>query len=109
MLRNCCKVKMVHWDGTMCLEGDEKFLVVSADLVMEQDGFWENGNSYGHNQTLSAQTSTTLSALSHNIAHRSKTVLTGQSKHQSSIPMNQPFNKKNPLLSNTTKLPLLIK
>lgn len=98
----------------MTLTGNEKYLIVSADLIVDQDCFWDkissdNGNLA--NRTL--QNSNTLATLNHNSTptHRNRNNFNGQTKfiptsHQI-IPINQQ-HRKNPLL-NSTRLTTLIK
>jgi len=96
------------------LTGNEKYLIVSADFIINQDCFWDklstdNGNFANH----TLLNSNTLATLNHNSTptYRSRNNFNGQTKFVPTsyqiIPMNQP-NRKNPLL-NSTRLTTLIK
>lgn len=67
MLKNCDKTKLIYWNSNLPVGGNEKYLIVSADLILDQDYFWEktspdNGNSI----TNFCYNSTTLTTLNHN-------------------------------------------
>lgn len=44
LLKNCDKSKLIYWSKDLVLSGREKYALISADLLMDQDNFWEKAS-----------------------------------------------------------------
>jgi hypothetical protein len=40
-LKNIDKSKLIYWNEQVQINGNEKYLILSADFILDQDSFWE--------------------------------------------------------------------
>jgi hypothetical protein len=116
LLKNCDKTKLIFWNKDLPICGNEKYLVVSADLIIDQDCFWDKlPSDNGKFLTTALNISHTLTTLNHNstLSYRSRNNFNGNGQSKklsgSTQTISNAYQKsKNPLLS-SNKLTSLIK
>ena len=66
LLKNCDKSKLIYWSKDLRLQGREKYLILSADLLVDQDCFWDKiSTDNGHN-TLNIHNNNNFTSVNYN-------------------------------------------
>lgn len=110
LLKNCDKSKLIYWSKDLHLSGREKYVLISADLLMDQDNFWDkvstdNGHLNGNLASVNYQSATLTRNRNINMPLPPKNGLSTNNVGSSGLPN---LSKRNPLM-NWSKINLLVR
>lgn len=108
LLKNCDKSKLIYWTKDLHLSGRQKYLLLSADLLMDQDNFWQkvssdNGQLNANLASVNYQSTTLARNRNINLPPKS-----GSLTNNAGLNYLPNLSKRNPLM-NWGKVNLLIR
>lgn len=101
MYKNTNKSKLIYWSKDLILSGNEKYFILSADLLIDQDSFWENIHNHKSNNNKSNKNIADSSNIAPLVSYNS-TALSRNNNRQSANPPLPP--KLNPSYNNNNTL-----